>query len=190
MPIGTYSYKPKTFDQIKIFDCEEFILGLLKDICSESTNPLLNNAIINYENSVNLADLNNTNSDQKLLVAFSLNSQDPRNVNLVSKTNDDGRNIKVVYQIGLAGLIDSISSIELLRATEEIITACTNNWNGTSGQPTPYTLTLSNGKTLVSNLTTNTSDTFAGIQIAQEDGGQQNYLTASINIVFSIVNNT
>jgi hypothetical protein len=190
MPQGTYQFKPKNNNALKLSDCEEFIFNFLKDICSESNNPLLQTAIINYGNDANLSDLNNANEDIQLLIAFWFNNEDQRNINLTAKTNDDGTSLKVVYEIGVVALKDKLTSITFLTAVEEIIDGMTNNWNGESGTPTPYTLTLINGKILTTNTTTNTTDNFPTITIAQEDINQPNYLTALINIVFVISNNT
>lgn len=190
MPIGTYSNKPATPGTLYLSDATEFVLALLKDITTESANRILQTAFINFENIENLSDLNAEDSDVKLLIAFRFANEDPRNVNLASTLQDNGENIKVVFEIGFVCLQDTLDSIDFLRAVEEVITACTNNWNGETPQPRPYTVVLSNKKTLSSNLKTNESDSFQMTQIAEEDKQQPNYLTANINVVFSIVNNT
>jgi hypothetical protein len=190
MPIGNFTKQLINNDKIQLSDCQEFILGLLKDVVNDSTNTYLVNAVVNYDNDLNLGDLNNSDKQTNLLATFKHNQADPRNSNLNAKHNDSGRTIKVVYEIGLIGQKGSVKSIDFLRAFEQIIDSVSNNRNGTGGQPTAYQSTLSSGKILSTSLVNNDRDDFQGVFIYEEDPQQPNYLTASINVVFVIVNNT
>jgi len=176
--IGTYSYKPKNPDSIKVSDIEEFILGLLKDICSGSSNSLLNKAKVNFENELNLFDLNKTEVETLMLLSFKFSEGDVRNSNLLARFNDLGDDVKVVYEIGAIAQKKLVNTLDFMKAFEEVVIGLTNNWNGTGSLPTPYTATLSNGKILNSPLTLNIVDDFPIFSLYGESTEQPNYLTA------------
>jgi hypothetical protein len=187
--IGNYTYQPRHNQALELSDIEEFVLALLKDICSESASVDLNtHTKVNYEGDLNLSDLNDTT---KYLLSFMFMAGDTRNTNLKATTNDDGETIKAVYQIGMLAEKSEISSIEFLKNYEEVINGITNNLNGTTtGLPVRYSVVLSNGKTLSTSLIDNQPDPYPQISVAQEDSTQPNYLTALSNVVLTIYNNT
>ena len=184
--IGNYSYNPKNPNSLKISDVEEFILGLLKDICKASSNSILQNAKVNFENELNLMDLAQKEINTKMLLSFKLSENDSRNNNLLTKFNDLGNDLKIVYEIGAITHKNMLNTLAFTRAFEEVIAGMTNNWNGTNSLPTPYIATLSNNKILTSPLTLNIADDFPLVSMAGESTTQPNYLTAITKIVFII----
>jgi len=182
--IGNYTYKPKNATAIEISDIEEFILGLLKDVCSGSSNALLQNAKVNYEGDLNLSDVQENFVDTKLLVSFWLADKDQRNQNLKNQLGNCSDIIKVAYEIGIIAKKDQVSSIDLKRAFEEIINGLTFNHNSTVSNTANYQATLSNGKVLNSPLTLNIADNIP--EYMQKGENQINYLTAITNVLFIV----
>ncbi len=184
MPIGNYVPNFRNKNKITYVEVEEFILSLLKDITTESSNTLLSqNTIVNYGAEYSLAELDK--SGIKFLLSFMINPDSLENVNLNQTIKDDGETIRVNYSIGLMTKKDSVSYQEFLQVYQEVVNAITDNWNGTSSSPTGYEIELSSGKKLFSDLTQNKGDIIPNIEIAQ-DNEQINYLTAINNISFTI----
>lgn len=174
MPIGNYIYNPINSNKINRVDMEYFMYGLLKDICTNSNNPLLNSQTqVNFEGDWNLKSLDNV----KMLISFSLNTNDQRNVNLNQQLKDNGDVIKVVYTVDAIVKKDEVNTADFLIATQEIVDGLTNNWNSTTSISLNYIATVPSGKTLSTPLTQNQTDGFAQINIAQESPDQPNYLT-------------
>jgi len=189
MPLGNYTYKPKnTSRSIELSDIEEFLLCLLKDICSSSSNVNLQNAVVNYFDEINLSDWQKNYPNSNILLSFKFLNDSEKNFNIKAKNGVENDHTRVEYQLGFLAKRDStiITSFELLQAIEEVVNGATNNWNGTSSQPTSYQRTLDNGKVLKSDLTSNICDSFPDVFIEKEDTTQINYLTAYINILFTI----
>lgn len=185
MPLGNFTYKPIHTNILEVSDIDYFVLGLLKDICSTSTNPILNTAVVNYNNEFNLADLQTELSNTKLLIIFDLKPDDIRNKNLKTEFNSNVNVVNVSYDILVLGKRDEIDPIDIKKALEEIENAICFNWNGSNPQSTQYSLTLPNGKAIKSNLTLNRCDSIPNYSV-KEDTGQINYLTGITNILFVI----
>lgn len=190
MPIGNYNYKPRKIAGIQNSEIEEFLLCLLKDVCTQSSNSILQTQTqVNYEGDLNLADLQKE-TDVKLLLSFKLVKEDPNNISLNRRDGVYEDILKIRYEIGLIGInskgLEGIRHQEFTQIMDEIINGLTNNWNGESAQPTPYQATISTGKTLKSDLTLNEASDFPDINRAEDDAQQINYLTGMIKIIFNI----
>ena len=175
--IGTYTYNPKNLNKITLSDIEQFVLSLLKDICSTSLNLNLQACKVNYLAEMNLGD--EAQDGTKGLVAFFLAENNPNNVNLNARHNDDGTNIHVAYDIGLTTKVDGLSPDEHNKMLQEIINGITDNYNNGVN----YTITIGM-QTLSSVLSLNR----AGVvpQRFLEKESEINYLTSIMNIVFTI----
>lgn len=185
MPIGNFTYKPIHRNILEVSDIDYFVLGLLKDICSSSTNSLLNTAVVNYNNEFNLAKIQEDFYNTKLLISFVLRSEDIRNDNLKTEFNSNVNRVKVSYDITLLAKKEETDEIDLKKALEEVENAICFNWNGTASKATDYSIILPNGKTIKSSLTLNLCSTIPTYSVG-EDTKQINYLTGIANILFNI----
>lgn len=190
MPIGTYLYKPNNPNKIQLSDCEEFMLALLKDVASGSSNVLLNAATVTDGNDENLSDIDKIDPNIKVLIGYIFNQADPRNANLNAQYKDNGNQLKLVYNIQALAKKSVVSEYEFRAVFEEIVDGVSDNYNSITSTVLPYTVTLENGKILSTSLKNNPLDSFQEGSIDREDSAQPNYLTSTINVVFTIVNNT
>lgn len=180
MPAGNFVSQVKNKNAINIADLDEFMITLLKDVINNTSNTLLNNSLVNYNLELNISDLSDTGKQG--LVSFDLATTDPRNVNLRENLKDSGDVLHVVYSVGLISKRDLVDRNTFLRAFLDLQNNLANNRNNGVN----YVVTLSGGKTLNSPLDQNIPDPFPELSIA-EDSSQINYLTATNNIVFTIL---
>jgi hypothetical protein len=188
--VGSYKYKPNNPNKLEVSDCEKFMYALLKDVAGSSSNTLLNTAKVTDGNDENSSDINKLDPNIKVLIGFLLNTSDLRNTNLNAKFKDDSKQIQIVYSIQALAQKSVVNEYSFRQLFEEIINAVSDNYNSETSTALPYTVTLSNGKVLSTSLSNNSTDSLQEGFIDREDTTQPNYLTASINVVFTIINKT
>lgn len=180
MPAGNFVSQVKNKNAINVADLDEFMITLLKDVINNTSNTLLNNSLVNYSLELNISDLHD--DGKQGLVSFDLVTTDARNVNLRENLKDSGDVLHVVYSVGLISKKDLVTRNAFLRAFLDLQNNLANNRNNGVN----YTVTLSTGGVLRSPLDQNIPDPFPELGIA-EDSSQINYLTATNNIVFTIL---
>lgn len=177
MPIGTYSYQPQHPEKINLNDIETFILSLLKDVCSTSTNPDLQACKVNYLADFNLGE--EAQNGTKGLVGFFLAENNTSNVNSNAKLNDPGDFVHVAYDIGLTTKVNDLSTQSHNIMLQEIINGLTDNYNNGAN----YSVVI-NGETIQSVLSLNIPSDYPTRSLDKEF--DINYLTSVINIIFKL----
>ena len=190
---GNYTYNPKHPNALLESDTDNFIFCLLKDFLEASGNPdLQNEAKVDYAimSSISLAG-------KKFLLSFQLDKNDPRNNDFLKNYKDQGNYIEAVYEIALLMQPDSkildtetyYSGSDFKKVFETLILGLTDNHNGdeTVVSAPNYKVTLDNGKTLSNALDLNKADDNALYFMSKINGNTGNYLTGSINILFSLL---
>ena len=190
---GNYTYNPKHPNALLESDTDNFIFCLLKDFLEASGNPdLQNEAKVDYAimSSISLAG-------KKFLLSFQLDKNDPRNNDFLKIYKDQGNYIEAVYEIALLMQPDSkildtetyYSGSDFKKVFETLILGLTDNHNGdeTVVSAPNYKVTLDNGKTLSNALDLNKADDNALYFMSKINGNTGNYLTGSINILFSLL---